>query len=106
MVVGRRTDFEGFYYRIYQREYHISDNKRAGRNMRTLRLTIARAGGSIVAQSCHEMVGDVAQLVERRNGIAEATGSTPVISTNSIFRPSRGLALCQKPLLFFQFRLH
>ena len=49
---------------------------------RTLHLTIARAGGSIVGQSSQERVGDVAQLVERRNGIAEATGSTPVVSTN------------------------
>jgi hypothetical protein len=51
----------------------------------TLRLTIAEADGSIVAQSCQGWVGDVAQLVERRNGIAEATGSTPVVSTNLLF---------------------
>ena len=54
-------------------------------NIRTVRLTIAGTGGSIVAQSCQEMVGDVAQLVERRNGIAEATGSTPVVSTNLLW---------------------
>ena len=53
--------------------------------MHTVHLTIAGAGGSIVAQSGEEMVGDVAQLVERRNGIAEATGSTPVVSTNPSF---------------------
>ena len=28
-----------------------------------------------------KLAGDVAQLVERRNGIAEVTGSTPVVST-------------------------
>lgn len=50
--------------------------------MRTLHLTIMSTDGSIVAQSHQERVGDVAQLVERRNGIAEATGSTPVVSTN------------------------
>ena len=53
--------------------------------MRTVQLTIAGVGGSIVGQSCQERVGDVAQLVERRNGIAEATGSTPVVSTNPLF---------------------
>ncbi|SRR6266404_74631 len=52
---------------------------------RMLRLTIEGADGSIPAQSRKEMVGDVAQLVERRNGIAEATGSTPVVSTNLLF---------------------
>jgi hypothetical protein len=66
--------------------------------MRTVRLTIAEAGGSIVAQSCQEMVGDVAQLVERRNGIAEATGSTPVVSTNSSFG---AFAWISKSLAFF-----
>ena len=55
--------------------------------MRTVQLTIAGTGGSITAQSCRERVGDVAQLVERRNGIAEATGSTPVVSTNPLFGP-------------------
>ena len=53
--------------------------------MSTVQLTIGGVGGSIVGQSCEEMVGDVAQLVERRNGIAEATGSTPVVSTNLLF---------------------
>ena len=53
--------------------------------MHTVQLTIVGAGGSIVGQSCQERVGDVAQLVERRNGIAEATGSTPVVSTNPSF---------------------
>ena len=53
--------------------------------MRTVQLTIAGAGGSIPTPSCQERVGDVAQLVERRNGIAEATGSTPVVSTNPLF---------------------
>ena len=66
--------------------------------MRTVRLTIAGAGGSIVAQSCQEMVGDVAQLVERRNGIAEATGSTPVVSTNPFFGP---FGQVSKSLAFF-----
>ena len=51
-------------------------------SLHTVQLTIAGVGGSIVGQSCQERVGDVAQLVERRNGIAEATGSTPVVSTN------------------------
>src|ERR1017187_1400079 len=63
----------------------LFENPRGGlriSSMHTVQLTIAGAGGSIVAQSCEEMVGDVAQLVERRNGIAEATGSTPVVSTN------------------------
>src|SRR5882724_883935 len=59
-----------------------AERSRRGRSLRTVHLTIARAGGSIVARSCQERVGDVAQLVERRNGIAEATGSTPVVSTN------------------------
>ena len=54
------------------------------RGIHTLHLTIAGTGGSILAQSCQERVGDVAQLVERRNGIAEATGSTPVVSTNPL----------------------
>ena len=75
----------GFYCRIDHREDYISDHKRAGHNMRTVHLTIAGTGGSIVAQSWQEWVGDVAQLVERRNGIAEATGSTPVVSTNLLF---------------------
>jgi hypothetical protein len=66
--------------------------------MHTLRLTIARAGGSIVAQSRKETVGDVAQLVERRNGIAEATGSTPVVSTNPLLGT---LGQISKSLAFF-----
>src|ERR1035437_1475004 len=35
------------------------------------------AGG----ENAQKLAGDVAQLVERRNGIAEVTGSTPVVST-------------------------
>jgi hypothetical protein len=66
--------------------------------MRTVQLTIAGVGGSIVAQSCEVMVGDVAQLVERRNGIAEATGSTPVVSTNPLFGASGQVCKC---LAFF-----
>ena len=64
----------------------------------THHLTIARSGGSIPGQSREEMVGDVAQLVERRNGIAEATGSTPVVSTNPLFV---GLLQVSKSLAFF-----
>ena len=71
------------------------------RGMHTLHLTIARTGGSILAQSCQERVGDVAQLVERRNGIAEATGSTPVVSTNPLF--GGFWAVTQKPCIFPQF---
>src|SRR6266404_3337536 len=67
-------------------------------SVRTVQLTIAGAGGSIVGQSGGEMVGDVAQLVERRNGIAEATGSTPVVSTNLSFGPFRRVC---KSLAFF-----
>src|SRR6266404_502576 len=67
----------------------------------TVQLTIAEAGGSIVTQSGGEMVGDVAQLVERRNGIAEATGSTPVVSTNPSLCSVR--ARLQKPCYFSQF---
>src|ERR1039457_2675753 len=63
-------------------------------SMHTLQLTIAGAGGSIVAQSCRKRVGDVAQLVERRNGIAEATGSTPVVSTNPLFGAFRESCKC------------
>src|SRR5437868_4102640 len=66
--------------------------------VRTVQLTIAEAGGSIVTQSGGEMVGDVAQLVERRNGIAEATGSTPVVSTNLLFVGFRPVC---KSLAFF-----
>src|ERR1039457_2707822 len=64
------------------------ENPRGGlriSSMRTVQLAIAGVGGSIIGQSCRERVGDVAQLVERRNGIAEATGSTPVVSTNPSF---------------------
>ena len=68
------------------------------RSMSTAKLTIRGAGGSIVAQSCQERVGDVAQLVERRNGIAEATGSTPVVSTNPFFGP---FGRVSKSLAFF-----
>jgi hypothetical protein len=35
--------------------------------------------GSI--RAARDLLGDVAQLGERRNGIAEVTGSTPVVST-------------------------
>src|ERR1035438_7844141 len=64
------------------------ENPRGGlriSSMRTVQLTIAGVGGSIVGQSCQERVGDVAQLVERRNGMAEATVSPPVVSTNPSF---------------------
>ena len=33
------------------------------------------------------VVGDIAQLVERRNGIEKVRGSTPLISTNLKFSP-------------------
>ena len=70
-------------------------------SVRTVQLTIAGVGGSIVTQSGEEMVGDVAQLVERRNGIAEATGSTPVVSTNPAFGDF--WAGLQIPCFFSQF---
>ena len=38
-----------------------------------------------------KLAGDVAQLVERRNGIAEVTGSTPVVSTKPLFSDVRGM---------------
>ena len=66
-----------------------------------LHLTIGGAGGSIATQICQERVGDVAQLVERRNGIAEATGSTPVVSTNPAFGDF--WAGLQIPCFFSQF---
>ena len=69
--------------------------------MLTVHLTIGGAGGSIIGQSGEEMVGVVAQLVERRNGIAEATGSTPVVSTNLFVGPYQ--ADLQKPCFFLQF---
>jgi hypothetical protein len=72
-------------------------------NLYTLHLTIEGVGGSIVGQSCQERVGDVAQLVERRNGIAEATGSTPVVSTNPLLAVSGGFP---KALHFFPIPLH
>ena len=33
------------------------------------------------------VIGDIAQLVERLNGIQEVSGSTPLISTNLRFSP-------------------
>ncbi len=63
--------------------------------MSIAKLTIAGAGDSIRAAS-RKRVGDVAQLVERLNGIEEVTGSTPVVSTNlgisAVFAPAKSLA--------------
>ena len=36
----------------------------------------------MVERVVQPLAGDVAQLGERRNGIAEVTGSNPVVSTN------------------------
>jgi hypothetical protein len=45
------------------------------------------------------LVGDVAQLVERLNGIQEVEGSTPFVSTNYSLLPVGG----QKPCFFCRF---
>ena len=63
-------------------------------------LTILSGGSSMAPYFVKNLVGDVAQLGERRNGIAEVEGSTPFVSTKF---PQVGL--CPKALLFWLVQL-
>ena len=51
-------------------------------------LTKSDAAASMAERVGWPLAGDVAQLGERRNGIAEVTGSTPVVSTKKSVFPS------------------
>jgi Flp pilus assembly pilin Flp len=67
---------------IYPKEVQITRRFEMRRGCVGVKLTNRHDLGSMVGgENAQKLAGDVAQLVERRNGIAEVTGSTPVVST-------------------------
>ena len=87
---GTEIDAVAAYCGELDRCYLLPVELVAGKSTIQLRLTPAKNGqrAGLHWASDHEFQGAVAQMVERRHGMAEATGSSPVSSTSPDARES------------------